>query len=66
METTDFGDRKLGGDRLHVHALTLIRFGRGMFARGEPMSPEENKAVVRRVLDAPDQRNFDALKEHPG
>lgn len=30
------------------------------------MSMEENKAVVRRVLEALDQQNFEALKEHPG
>jgi len=30
------------------------------------MSIEENKAIVRRVLEALDQQNFDALEEHPG
>jgi len=30
------------------------------------MSTEENKAIVRRFLEALDQQNFDALKEHPG
>ena len=30
------------------------------------MSLEANKAVVRRFLEALDQQNFDALKEHPG
>ena len=30
------------------------------------MSMEENKAIVRRFLEALDQHNFDALKEHPG
>jgi predicted ester cyclase len=30
------------------------------------MSMEENKAIVRRFLEALDQQNFDALKEHPG
>jgi predicted ester cyclase len=30
------------------------------------MSTEENKAVVRRVLDALDRHDFEALKEHPG
>jgi hypothetical protein len=29
------------------------------------MSMEENKAIVRRFLEALDQENFDALKEHP-
>jgi predicted ester cyclase len=27
---------------------------------------EENKAIVRRFLEALDQQNFEALKEHPG
>jgi predicted ester cyclase len=30
------------------------------------MSMEENKAIVRRFLEALDEQNFDALKEHPG
>ena len=30
------------------------------------MSLEENKAIVRRFLEALDRQNFDALKEHPG
>ena len=30
------------------------------------MSLEENKAIVRRFLEALDQQNFEALKEHPG
>jgi len=30
------------------------------------MSIEENKAIVRRALEALDQQNFDSLKEHPG
>ena len=30
------------------------------------MSTEENKAIVRRYLEALDQQNFDAIKEHPG
>ena len=30
------------------------------------MSMEENKAIVRRFLEALDQQNFEALKEHPG
>ena len=30
------------------------------------MAGEENKAIVRRFLEALDQQNFDALKEHPG
>jgi predicted ester cyclase len=30
------------------------------------MSMEENKAIVRRVLEALDRHDFDALKEHPG
>jgi hypothetical protein len=30
------------------------------------MSIEENKAIVGRFLEALDQQNFDALKEHPG
>jgi len=30
------------------------------------MSMEENKAIVGRFLEALDQQNFDALKEHPG
>lgn len=30
------------------------------------MSTEENKAIVRRFLEALDQQDFDALKEHPG
>jgi len=30
------------------------------------MSMEENKAIVRRFLEALDQRNFAALTEHPG
>jgi predicted ester cyclase len=30
------------------------------------MSMEENKAIVRRFLEALDQQHFDALKEHPG
>ena len=30
------------------------------------MSIEESKAIVRRVLEALDQQNFDALKDHPG
>ena len=30
------------------------------------MSMEENKAIVRRYLEALDQKNFDAIKEHPG
>jgi predicted ester cyclase len=30
------------------------------------MSIEANKAIVRRVLEALDQQNFDSLKEHPG
>jgi predicted ester cyclase len=30
------------------------------------MSMEDNKAIVRRVLDALDKHDFDALKEHPG
>ena len=30
------------------------------------MSIEENKAIVRSFLEALDQQNFDALKEHPG
>jgi predicted ester cyclase len=35
--------------------------------RTEPfMSLEENKLIVRRFLEALDQQNFDALKEHPG
>ena len=29
------------------------------------MSIEDNKATVRRFLEALDQQNFDALKEHP-
>ena len=29
------------------------------------MSMEENKAIVRRYLEALDQKNFDAIKEHP-
>ena len=27
---------------------------------------EDNKAIVRRFLEALDQQNFEALKEHPG
>jgi predicted ester cyclase len=30
------------------------------------MAMEENKAIVRRILEALDQKNFAALKEHPG
>jgi predicted ester cyclase len=30
------------------------------------MSMEENKAIVRGVLEALDRQDFDALKEHPG
>jgi predicted ester cyclase len=30
------------------------------------MSMEENKAIVRRFLEALDQKNFAALEEHPG
>jgi len=30
------------------------------------MSMEENKAIVRRFLEALDRQDFDALKEHPG
>ena len=30
------------------------------------MSTEENKAIVRRFLEALDEQNFDALREHPG
>ena len=30
------------------------------------MSMDENKAIVRRFLEALDQQNFEALKEHPG
>ena len=30
------------------------------------MSMEENKAIVRGILEALDRQNFDALKEHPG
>src|SRR5262245_55984732 len=30
------------------------------------MSMEDNKAIVRRFLEALDRRDFDALKEHPG
>ncbi len=30
------------------------------------MSMEENKAIVRGILEALDHQNFDALKEHPG
>jgi predicted ester cyclase len=30
------------------------------------MSLQENKAIVRRFLEALDQKNFAALKEHPG
>ena len=30
------------------------------------MSTEENKATVRRFLEALDKQNFDALREHPG
>ena len=30
------------------------------------MSTEENKAIVRRFLEALDKQNFDALREHPG
>jgi predicted ester cyclase len=30
------------------------------------MSMEENKAIVRTFLEALDEKNFDALKEHPG
>jgi predicted ester cyclase len=30
------------------------------------MSMEENKAIVRRFLEALDQQDFDALKQHPG
>jgi hypothetical protein len=30
------------------------------------MSMEDNKAIVRRFLEALDRQNFDALKEHPG
>jgi predicted ester cyclase len=30
------------------------------------MSMEENKAIVRGVLEALDRHDFDALKEHPG
>jgi predicted ester cyclase len=30
------------------------------------MSMEENKAIVRRFLEALDEKNFDALKDHPG
>jgi len=30
------------------------------------MSMEENKAIVRRFLEALDQQNFEVLKEHPG
>ena len=30
------------------------------------MSTEGNKAIVRSFLEALDQQNFDALKEHPG
>jgi predicted ester cyclase len=30
------------------------------------MSMEDNKAIVRRFLEALDRQDFDALKEHPG
>jgi hypothetical protein len=30
------------------------------------MSTEENKAIVRRLLEAVDQKNFDTRKGHPG
>jgi len=30
------------------------------------MSSDENKAVVRRFLEALDRQDFEALKEHPG
>ena len=30
------------------------------------MTIEDNKAIVRSILAALDQQNFDALKEHPG
>src|SRR5260221_5300895 len=30
------------------------------------MSMEENKAIVRTVLEALDRHDFDALKDHPG
>ena len=30
------------------------------------MSLEENKAIVRRYLEALDQHDFDAVKQHPG
>ena len=30
------------------------------------MSTEENKATVRRFLEALDEQNFDALRAHPG
>jgi hypothetical protein len=36
-----------------------------LFTEAQPMSIEENKAIVGRFLEALDQRNFDALKEHP-
>jgi len=36
------------------------------FKKERVMSMEENKTIVRRFLEALDQQNFDALKEHPG
>jgi predicted ester cyclase len=36
------------------------------FAEAVAMSIEENKAIVRRYLEALDQHNFDAVKQHPG
>jgi predicted ester cyclase len=30
------------------------------------MSTDDNKAIVRRFLEALDKKNFEALKEHPG
>ena len=31
-----------------------------------PMPMEENKAIVRRILEALDRHDYDALKDHPG
>ena len=37
-----------------------------LLTEAQPMSMEENKAIVRRFLEALDQQDFDALREHPG
>jgi predicted ester cyclase len=42
------------------------RFGLAVDTWRKKMSPEENKGVVRRFLEALDRQDFDALKEHPG